>query len=78
MRVLVQRKGDAVAEYAKSIAPRDTGRYRDSIESHVELGAGWTAIVSAHVPYARYVEFGTVDTPTFATLRKALEAKAKE
>lgn len=62
------------AEYARSIAPVASGAYRDSIEaSVVEEADGWKGHLTAGVEHAIYVEFGTEDTPTFATLRRAGE-----
>lgn len=53
-----------IAERAQAIAPVDSGEYRDSI--HVEDG-----LVVADSEHAVFVEFGTIDTPTFAPLRRA-------
>lgn len=63
-----------VADRAQSIAPVLTGAYRDSIhaESGIEGGTARGRVV-ADDEAAPYIEFGTSDTPTFATLRRALE-----
>jgi hypothetical protein len=67
------------AEIARSLAPVASGAYRDSIEASVEkTGDGWKGIVTAGVSHAVYVEFGTEDTPVFATLRRAGEIVEKE
>ncbi len=68
------RKAREAAQYARESAPVATGAYRDSIEAVVvEEDDGWKGKVIADVPYAVYLEFGTEDTPTFATLRRAGE-----
>ena len=56
---------------AKSLAPVETGAYRDSITSTI---SGTKGVVSANIRYAVYLEFGTSDTPVFATLRQASES----
>lgn len=59
---------------AKAQAPVRTGTYRDSISGTVaKAEGGWRGYVTASVYYAIFVEFGTEDTPTFATLRRAGE-----
>jgi topoisomerase IA-like protein len=68
------RKAEEVAQEARAIAPVATGRYQDSIRALIEDGK---AIVLADVPYAVYVEYGTVDTPTFAPLRRAMDMAAE-
>jgi len=62
---------DEMVEEAKSIAPVDTGAFQASIHAEVD---GLTAAVGSDIEYAVYLEFGTSDTPTFATLRRASEA----
>jgi hypothetical protein len=62
-------------ELAKAIAPVDTGAYRDSIEADVDFGGPGgeiRGVMFSDIRYAPYLEFGTSDTPTFATLRRAL------
>lgn len=58
------------AEYAKSIAPVETGTYRDSI--HVRQG-GTTVWVGFEDPKSHLVEYGSVDTPEFAVRAKTEE-----
>lgn len=62
------------AEDARALAPVDEGTYRDSIDGDV--------IVEDGVPVARwgsddpkwaYIEYGTEDTPAFATLRRSFD-----
>ena len=69
------RKAREAAQYARESAPVATGAYRDSIEADVvEEDDGWKGRVVAGASYSVYLEFGTSDTPTFATLRRAGEA----
>lgn len=60
-------------ERAQGIAPVDTGEFRASL--HLEVALGEVAIVTDD-PKWIYLEYGTSDTPTFATLRQALESGA--
>jgi hypothetical protein len=72
-RVVQDRVGDGaerIATAARSFAPVRTGRYRASITTRRE-GEQVNAI--AAVPYGAFLEWGTVDTPTFAPLRRGLE-----
>lgn len=62
---------DAIAAYAKTIAPVDSGAFQASIRVSED---GHDVAVYSDVAYAPYLEFGTSDTPTFATLRRAGEA----
>jgi len=55
---------------AKATAPVLTGAYRNSLTTRV---AGIDGIVYSDLDYAPFLEFGTSDTPTFATLRRASE-----
>ena len=59
-----------VEQAAKSIAPVRSGAFRDSITSEI---SGLRGVVYSDIRYARYLEFGTSDTPTFATFRRASE-----
>ena len=60
---------------AKSIAPVNTGAFAASIKGEVLYEGGTIrGRLSADVRYAIYLEFGTSDTPTFATLRTAMNA----
>jgi hypothetical protein len=74
LNAMVENAERAAAE-ARSIAPVDSGDFQDSI--HVEVSSEGNqpeAQVVAGVDYAVYVELGTSDTPTFATLRRGSEA----
>lgn len=57
--VAVGQAADETRDAARSLAPRLTGALADSID--VE-GGGLERVVSAGVPYAGYVEYGTSDT----------------
>lgn len=59
-----------IAEAARSIAPVLTGAFKASITHEIQ---GLKGIVYSDIRYARYLEFGTSDTPTFATFRRASE-----
>lgn len=73
-REFALRKAQEGAQYARESAPVRSGAYRDSIEASVEeTSEGWKGHVTAGAAHAVYVEFGTEDTPTFATLRRAGE-----
>jgi hypothetical protein len=61
---------DQVLGAAKALAPVATGAYRASLQSDKN---GLNAAVFSDIRYAMYLEFGTSDTPTFATLRRASE-----
>jgi hypothetical protein len=67
----VRKLVEMAVEEAKSIAPVDTGTYRDSIRGTFD---GVHGQVGSDLRYAVYLEFGTSDTPIFATLRRAVEA----
>jgi hypothetical protein len=66
-----KKAADKILESARSIAPQETGALAES--GHVnEIDGGHEVVFDT--PYAVYVEFGTSDTPTFAFLRKGVEA----
>lgn len=76
VQIQVSHKADKIAERAKSIAPVRTGFYRDSIVAvEAEGGKPGEWVVVANDPKAAYLEYGTSDTPTFATLRTAAEGE---
>ena len=70
------QRAEKVAERAKATAPKATGRWAESIhvEPHERPG-GFR--VGSDDERSIYIEYGTSDTPSHATLRKALDA-AKE
>ncbi len=71
MEAALLSSAEMAAEAAQALAPVLTGAYRDSIHAEAEEGE---ARLVADVPYAVYVEFGTVDTPAFSPLRRGAEA----
>lgn len=73
-RDFVLRKAEEGVEHARANAPVRTGTYRASIgASVVEESDGWKGHLTAGAAHAIYVEYGTEDTPIFATLRRAGE-----
>lgn len=73
-RAYALTKAEEAARHARGIAPVASGEYRASITADVEETLdGWAGLVIAGAPHSVYVEFGTEDTPTFATLRRAGE-----
>jgi hypothetical protein len=74
MVAVMQARAKDGEAFAKSIAPVETGAYRDSIQGKVEMtDEGAVAIVEAADPASFYIEVGTEDTPTFAVLQKTLD-----
>ena len=67
--------GQAVAEMARSIGPVLTGGYVEDItvDTGVDDDGISKSIISANKFTAGFIEFGTVDTPTFRPLGTALE-----
>lgn len=75
MHHFMAEKAQELENEAKSIAPVSTGAFQDSLTGEVRMGDdGWEAVLTTDSPYWPYLEFGTSDTPIFATLRRALEA----
>ena len=60
-----------VVEYAQSIAPVDTGDYRDGIRArrYGKTGVG----IEFSDDASSFVEYGTADTPEYAIMRKSIE-----
>lgn len=54
---------EEAADYWRSIAPEDTGEYKDSIEV---VQDGNEVSVVAQDPKSNIIEYGSVDTPEFA------------
>jgi hypothetical protein len=63
---LQEEIADEIAERVKQIAPRDTGDYINSIE--VVDGQVITTDPAGHI-----IEWGSLDTPTHAPLRRGAE-----
>jgi len=72
---IVASIGEATAIRAQALAPVLTGALRASIEAR-SRGITSTAesVITADVPYAAFVEFGTSDTPAQPYLRPALDS----
>lgn len=69
----LKEAADAAAGKARDIGPVDDGDYRDGIK--VAVGAdehGVLARVNANDFKSHWIEFGTIDTPAFAPLRRAV------
>lgn len=74
MAVALDRMAAHVADEARAVAPFDEGDYHDSIEHDVIVEEGVTKGVVYSDDYkALFIEYGTVDTPAFAPLRRGLE-----
>lgn len=63
---------DEVIELWRSNSPEDSGEYKASIQM-IRPADGGTAEVAATVEYANIIEYGSVDTPEFAPMRKTVE-----
>lgn len=71
---LVARIGEGVRERAENLAPKDTGALAASLHVEAESSDGHPGVVViADVPYAAFVELGTIDTPAQPFLRPAIE-----
>lgn len=74
-RKLAQEYAEVGLRHAKANAPVRSGEYRNSLRAEVsETSTGWAGMILSDDRKAPFLEFGTEDTPTFATLRRALEA----
>lgn len=74
LAAVLREMADVAADGARSIAPVDEGDYIDSIDSTVLVDEGITkGVAFSDDPKAIHIEYGTVDTPTFAPLRRGLE-----
>jgi hypothetical protein len=82
MQALVLAQAEKGAAFAKSIAPVDTGHFKDSIEADVYIrripkldtpGPGRAVgRVTANDPRADVIEHGTAKTPRHRTLGRSL------
>ena len=76
MGAVLLAEAEEVAAEAKRIAPVETGAYRDSLRAEGGIeGSSFVGRVLSDVPYAAYVEFGTMDTPAFHVLARAIESE---
>jgi HK97 gp10 family phage protein len=67
---------EKIAKTAKSIAPRDTGAYAESIKaqpSRIDQHGHQVAGVASDVAYAAKIEFGGVNRPAEHVLSRAAE-----
>lgn len=62
---------EKVANYARSIAPVDSGDYRDGIKVRRYGRTGVGVVFTAD--HSHLVEYGTVDTPAYAVRAKTIE-----
>lgn len=76
MGALMGAGADAVRDVAKELAPVRTGAYQAGIQSRVvkDPKAGFSGQVEATHFTSHFIEFGTVNQPARAPLRRALEA----
>lgn len=71
---LIAKIGEEVRERAENLAPTDTGALAASLHVEFEPHDGHPGVVViADVPYAAFVELGTIDTPAQPYLRPAIE-----
>ncbi|MFI5974803.1 HK97 gp10 family phage protein [Streptomyces sp. NPDC051452] len=70
----LRERAARVVEVAKTNAPVDTGRYRDSI--HAEDGPDGSVLIVSDVDYAAVVEYGRRNDsrPAHHTIANALDA----
>lgn len=61
---------EQAAEYARSIAPVKTGKYRDSIKVRRKGATVW---VGFEAPHSHLVEYGAEHTPEYAVRAKTEE-----
>jgi hypothetical protein len=67
----LMNKAEDAAQAAKSFAPVRTGAYRDSIKAHRDAE---DVYVSAFDFKANWIEFGSVNNPPSAPLRRGVAA----
>lgn len=67
----IKRNAQECAAVAKSLAPVDTGKLRDSIDAKTDGPLAW--VVGPHTDYAAYVEYGTSKAPSQPFLTPATE-----
>lgn len=76
-RAYARRIGIEKSQKARSLAPVDTGKLRESINYVVipDDQLGWQVVVYAATDYALYVEYGTVNSPAQPFLRPAVYSR---
>ncbi|HXV74403.1 MAG TPA: HK97-gp10 family putative phage morphogenesis protein [Sphingomonadales bacterium] len=73
-RAGVEAGAEAIAAGARARVPVETGRLRESIgitAANASLNGAISAAVNAAAPYARFVEFGTLQSPARPFLHPA-------
>lgn len=70
----LQESGEVVKETAQNLCPVETGNLKDSIEAAVENGK---CTVGSKVPYAVFVEYGTIRKHAEPFLGPALYSNRK-
>lgn len=78
VRALVRATAEDVADGARSIAPRGRGwrgrrHYADSIEVDDRPGGGARVLTTDY--FGHLVEYGSVNNPAYAPLRRAVDAE---
>lgn len=74
VQLVVRSKAEEAAGIARDLAPVATGAYRDSIQVEQE---GSDALLVATDFKAHWIEWGTIRTRAFATLRSAAQRVAR-
>lgn len=74
MRRTVEQATKAVKRNVSQSAPRATGYYaRRIVSGVVPTDDGWVGRVGSEDPFWHLVEFGSVNNPAYAPLRRGLE-----
>lgn len=75
LRRYVERATETLRQTAQSGSPRDTGHFADSYETAVETtSAGPVGLLDNTDAGAVAIEFGSVNNPPFAPMRRACRA----
>jgi hypothetical protein len=76
---LLNASGAKLVAYAKSIAPRKTGKYKQSFQFKVREGPNGIRqlVIYTEDPSWRYIEYGTSKSPAQPVLRRLFEADPK-
>ena len=78
---IVRETAEGVVQQAQALAPVDTGALRDSIRvaaGELTDGESIDSMVEVDVPYALFVEYGTVRHPAQPFLTPAIEGARTE
>jgi len=72
----IQAVADLIANKARSMCPTGTDALKGTIRTAAKKGAKdvWVIAGNKKVDYARFVEYGTVNTPAHPFMRPALRA----